>query len=63
MSSIEYWRRRLPKGNATVFSKWPALQPTHTLRERGVMVYRRGAQPPISVLWPQFWLIAACCRL
>jgi len=27
------------------------------------MVYRRGAQPPISVLWPQFWLIAACCRL
>jgi len=21
MSSIEYWRRRLPKGNATVFSK------------------------------------------
>src|SRR5438552_3434093 len=35
----------------------------HTLRERGFLVYWRGAQPPISVLWPQFWLIAACCRI
>src|SRR5882762_9060386 len=35
---------------------------THLTRARyhGLL---RGAQPPISVLWPQFWLIAACCRL
>src|SRR5258708_31284155 len=52
-----------PKRKCDRLFKVTSPAATHTLRERGVMVYWRGAQPPISVLWPQFWLIAACCHL